>query len=244
MPHPHPTTHSAIRTSAHRSPLTAPELINRVEHAIEINPALNHCFAVIRSNEKISIQHLNQAGEILIKHHTGGAFNFISFEYRSADFTFVRRLKQELNTTLQLSGPIKASLSEPKMFESLGKFIQFVPKFFLHDFIVTESAIESARLCEFDNFEDIVPELEAFGKIRDTISGKSWNPEITPEQIQNYQRVHQDKRLILYRGTKLYLSQYLKINSHHDRAELRIYFKWEPKQKRHLIGWVEMAKQV
>ncbi len=243
MPHPHPTTHSAIRTSAHRSPLSAPELMAQVERAIETSPALNHCFAIIRSQEKISVQHLNQAGEILIKHHTGCSFNFISFEYRSADFTFVRRLKQELGTALQLSAPIKGSLSEPKMFESLGKFVQFIPKFFLHDFIVTESAIESARHCEFDNFEDIVPELEAFGKIRETISGKSWNPEITPEQISNYQRIHQDKRLILYRGKKLYLSQYLKIASHHDRADLRIYFKWEPKLKRHLIGWVEMVKQ-
>ena len=242
MPHPHPTTHSAIRTSAHRSPLSAPELIARVEHAIETSAALNHCFAIIRSHDKISIQNLNQAGEILIKHHTGCSFNFVSFEYRSADFTFVRRLKQELSASLQLSEPIKGSLAEPKMFESLGKFIQFIPKFFVNKLSVTESAIESARQCEFDNYEGIIPELEAFLKIRDIIAGKSWEPEITPEQIENYQKVHQDGRLILHRGKKLYLTQYLKVASHNDRMDLRIYFKWEPQFKKHLIGGVELAR--
>ena len=243
MPHPHPTTHSAIRSTTHRSPLTAPELVSQIEHALTNNPTLNHCFMVCPSAERISLQRLDQAGEILLKHHVGGASNFISFEYRSADFTFVRRLKQELSTPLQLSERIKGSLAEPKMFESLGKFIQFIPKFFVNKLSVTESAIESARQCDFDNYEGIIPELEACLKMRDIIAGKSWEPEITPEQIENYQKVHQDGRLILHRGKKIYLTQYLKIASHHDRMDLRIYFKWEPQFKKHLIGWVELAHQ-
>jgi hypothetical protein len=243
MPQPHSTTYSAIRTSVHRTPLSAAEAITQVHKIIEESSAFNHCFVVAECAEKISIQHLNQTGEVRIIHSAGVTFNFVSFEYRSSDFSFVRRLKQALIGPLQLSEPIKGSLGEPRMFQSLGKFVQFIPKFFHTGFIVTESAIESARRCEFDNYEDIIPEFEIFLKIRDNINGKKWDPEITPERINNYQMVRSDQRLILHRGVKVKLSRYFEIPCPHENATLRIYFKWDLKSKKHLIGWLERVRQ-
>ena len=243
MPHPHSTTHSAIRTTVHRTPLSASEAIALINQVIQESPAFNHCFIVTECAEKISIQHLNQTGEVRIIHSPGVTFNFISFEYRSSDFPFVRRLKQELVAPLKLSEPIKGSMGEPRMFQSLGKFVQFIPKFFHTGFIVTESAIESARRCEFDNYEDIIPEFEIFVKIRDNINGKKWDPEITPERITNYQMVRRDQRVILHRGVKVKLSRYFEIACPSENAALRIYFKWEPKSQKHLIGWLERVRQ-
>lgn len=243
MPTPPEITPSAIRSTVHFTRLTAAELHRKIEVACRTRPALNHCILISDEGGKTSIHHLYQTGEVTFRHQSLLSDYYVTIEYRSADFLFVRLLKRELSALLQLSEPIKGKLAEPSMFESLGKCLQYLPKLFPDDLVVTESAIESARQCDFDAYECVITYLALFVKIRPHLAGIISEPSITPSHIDDYQKVGLSKRVILHRGAKLGLSRFIKIEGQVSSQALHLYFAWDSKTQKHLIGWVEVAPQ-
>ena len=243
MPHPHKTTGSPIRSITFRSSLTREQLLEKVEQTIQDKPALNHCFVIERSKRLISVQHLNQSGEFLIKHDEVLSNNFVTIEYRTADFRIARVLKRELCLALELSEPNTEGLNEPASFGSLAEFLQWVPKFFGDELLITASAVESARHCEFKDFEEIYPGLKVIIGISDHLAGRKTDIKHTLELMAQHQNDSESTRVILHQNQRYFLNQYVKIRSTYENQTIRLYYQWSKRLRKCLIGWVEYAPQ-
>jgi len=114
------------------------------------------------------------------------------------------------------------------------------------EFIITDSAIESARSCvSFDDLGSTLADLQILTAIPKLLNGE--DPLIenfddhakTSSHIHFYRNRNFNQKRILHFGKKHTLDHRFIINSEKSETRLLLHVKWLPKARKHMIGFIE-----
>ena len=254
-----PTRHK-IESTLFISSLSAFTLRQRVSELVEGDPKLNNCFLVADDKfDKFSIAGLDQVGEIRfildgssIKNReelTGidVGTQFLILEYRVGDKQIVNCLLQKLKRYLsKYEMAKKQEPEEPEMLQNVPMFFLSLRTFLASDFIISDSAIESARSCvSFDDVGTTLMELETLSNMPRLLNGEDTEVEDFDEHAKAsshmlfYQNQKFKKKCILHGGKKHILDHRFIIHSEKGDTRLLLHVKWLPKVRKHLIGFIE-----
>ncbi len=253
-----PTRHK-IESILFISSLSAFTLRQRVSELVEGDPKLNNSFLVTDDKfDKFSIAGLDQVGEIrfildgsTIKNHeelkgVGFGTQFLIIEYRVGDKHIVNCFLQKLKRHLSKHELAKKEPEEPEMFMNVPMFFLSLRTFLAKDFLISDSAIESARSCvSFDDVGTILMELETLSNMPRLLNGEDNDVEDFDDHAKAsshmlfYQNQKFKKKHVLHYGKKHILDHRFIIHSEKGDTRLLLHVKWLEKARKHLIGFIE-----
>jgi hypothetical protein len=254
-----PTRHK-IESILFISSLSAFTLRQRVSELVEGDPKLNNCFLVSDDKfDKFSIAGLDQVGEIrfildgssikesLELNGVDPGTQFLILEYRVGDKHLVTSLLQKLKRYLtKFPLPKSQDPEEPENLKNIPMFFLSLRTFLASDFIISDSAIESARSCvSFDDVATVLMELETLSNMPRLLNGEDNDVFDFDEHAKAsshmlfYQNQKFKMKQILHFGKKHILDHRFIIHSEKGNTRLLLHVKWLPKARKHLIGFIE-----
>jgi hypothetical protein len=253
-----PTRHR-IRSIIFQSSLSDFTLHDKVRNIVETDPRFNESFLVSGDKlDRFSIHGLNQIGEISFIQGASQLTkrdelkdcvihpHFLIIEFRLGDKNLVDALLLKLRRFItKFKAPKEKVDEDDELFCKVSTFLLTLRSGFHEFFVVTDSAIESARSCNyFEDYAGALVELQALSVIPKIFTGSITAEEydvydLDTHKVNFYKEKKFRQKCVLHNNSKLWLdSRYLIKNKSGD-TDLVLHVKWSRKLQKHLIGFVE-----
>jgi hypothetical protein len=210
-----------------------------VELLVGSDPRFAGSFITGRLPSQFQIHGFNQSGMIVVNQCKMNNLDMVMIDYRMGDKKLVQYLMGKFGTAV-----VEHKSNESK--QDIMDFCESVSKFFERlqsrnseqKCLVTESAIESARECCFQDFEQLST------AIADTDGTRVWLMQSPPHAatyraaLKRYRAKPAYVKTILYKDQKVVLDQIIQVTSGDGELVLSVHCKWDLEECRLVIGLV------
>lgn len=224
-----PNPNSEVLTRTFRTTLNAEDLQHKVTEAVATLPSLNSCFVAEAPRGMIRVCGLDLVGDLLLRTRTRGSSRRVDIFFRRVDRPVFSAIVESLGSDLKPTSPDAGSrpsklaehVQSDRDMDGLGKVI------------FTESAMDSALLCEFAETRKLIDfsvSLRMRGRqIKEGLLEES-PEEAAPDPA------HRD-HVVLHRGRKVALSHRVTLLGRTSDLNLTAHCAWLPRERAFLVGW-------
>ena len=213
---------------------------SHVELLVGSDPRLAGSFITGRIPSQFQIHGINQAGMIVINQCKMNNLDMVMIDYRLGDKKLVQHLVSKFGTALVEHRGNKSKQDVSDLCETTAKFFERLQLRVPNDpkCLVTESAIESARECCFQDFEQLSQAIfETQGTWLEIMHCPRKGSRFRAA-FERYRAKRAYVKTILYKDQKVVLDQIVQVKSGDGELILSVHCKWDLEECRLVIGLV------
>ena len=212
---------------------------SHVELLISSDRRFAGSFITGRIPSQFQIHGFNQAGMIVINQCKMNNLDMVMIDYRLGDKKLVQYLVGKFGTALVEHRGAESKQDAMDCCESTAKFFERLQKRHYEPMcLVTESAIESARECCFQDFGQLSLAIADTNGARMQLLHGSRKGPMYLAAINQYRAKPAYVKTILYKDQKVVLDQVVQVKSGDGELVLSVHCKWDLEECRLVIGLV------
>jgi hypothetical protein len=211
-----------------------------VESFVNGDPRFVGSFTTGRLASQFQIHGFNQSGMIVLNQCKMNNLDLVMIDYRLGDKELVQYLVHRLGTAVVEHKGTESKQDVMDFCESAAKFFERLQQRVPNDpkCLVTESAIESARECCFQDFEQLSQAIfETHGTWLEIMHCPRTGPRFRVA-FERYRAKSAYVKTILYKDQKVVLDQIIQVTSGDGELVLSVHCKWDLEECRLVIGLV------
>jgi hypothetical protein len=203
------------------------------------DPRFAGSFITGRLPSQFQIHGFNQSGMIVINQCNMENVQMVMIDYRLGDKELVQYLVNRLGTAVVEHKGTESKQEVMDFCESVSKFFERLQQRHLDEkCLVTESAIESARECCFQDFEQLSLAILDTNGTRLELMHCPKKGSRYKAALERYRAKPAYVKTILYKDQKVVLDQIVQVTSGDGELILSVHCKWDLEECRLVIGLV------
>ena len=197
-------------------------------------------FITGRLPSQFQIHGFNQAGMIVINQCNFENVQMVMIDYRLGDKALVEYLVKKMGPALIEHKGTESKQEVMDFCESASKFFERLQQKYNYDqsVFVTESAIESARECGFQDFNELALALSEIIPLRIALMHCPKSSEKYQIALNKYKAEPAFCKTILFKDEKMFLDQIVQVKSGDGELVLSLHCKWNLEECCLVIGLV------
>jgi hypothetical protein len=228
-----------LDNSIYITKLTPGFIRSLLETFVAGDPRFAGSFITGRLPSQFQIHGFNQSGMIVINQCNIENVQMVMIDYRSGDKELVQYLINRLGTAVVEHKGTESKQDVMDFCESVSKFFERLQQKQLEqNCLVTESAIESARECGFQDFEQLSVAIADTKGVRKRLMQSPPHSFSYRLALRKYRAKPAYVKTILYKDQKVVLDQIIQVTSGDGELVLSVHCKWDLEECRLVIGLV------
>ena len=211
-----------------------------IESFVGGDPGFAGSFTTGRLASQFQIHGFNQSGMIVVNQCRMDNIDLVMIDYRLGDKELVQYLVRKMGPALVEHKGTESKQDIMDFCESAAKYFERLQQKQNYDpsIFVTESAIESARECGFQDFSELSLAIGETIPIRIALMHCPRSSEKYRMALNRYKAKPAYCKTILFKDEKVFLDQVVQVKSGDGELVLSVHFKWDLEETQLVIGLV------
>jgi hypothetical protein len=211
-----------------------------IESFVAGDPGFAGSFSTGRMAGQFQIHGFNQSGMIVFTQCNIEKLQLLMIDYRLGDKELVQYLVRKLGPAIVEHKGTESKQDIMDFCESAAKYFERLQQRQSYDpsVYVTESAIESARECGFQDFNLLSVAIGETIPVRLALMHCPHSTEKYAKALNAYKADPAYCKTILFKDEKVFLDQVVQVKTKDGELVLSVHFKWDLEECQMIIGWV------